>query len=145
MITLWGQIIIAWQRLAPQFSCFCKGHHDFFAYISDQNIFFEMTIFSNWQQAVWDSLIKFQPSHGAVDFLGNFGAFCWANPNPDSNWSCKESGQPRRPALFFFHLKLLFLTYLQTVFLIARVRVDAWVSLVPSSLNSSLYVFCIIK
>ena len=84
MITLWGQIIIAWQRLAPQFSCFCKGHHDFFAYISDQNIFFEMTIFSNWQQAVWDSLIKFQPSHGAVDFLGNLGAFRWENPNPDS-------------------------------------------------------------
>ena len=84
MITLWGQIIIAWQRLAQQFSCVCKGHHDFFAYISDQNIFFEMTIFSNWQQAVWDSLIKFQPSHGAVDFLGNLGAFRWENANPDS-------------------------------------------------------------
>ena len=30
------------------------------------------------------SLIKFQPSHGSVDFLGILGAFCWENPNPDS-------------------------------------------------------------
>ena len=30
------------------------------------------------------SLIKFQPSHGAVDFLGKYGRFCWENPNPDS-------------------------------------------------------------
>ena len=30
------------------------------------------------------SLIKFQPSHGAVDFLGNLGAYCWENPNLDS-------------------------------------------------------------
>ena len=30
------------------------------------------------------SLIKFQPSHGSVDFLGNSGAFRWENLNPDS-------------------------------------------------------------
>ena len=30
------------------------------------------------------SLVKFQPSHGAVDFLRNLGAFRWENPNPDS-------------------------------------------------------------
>ena len=30
------------------------------------------------------SLIKFQPSHDAVDFLGNLGVFRWENPNPDS-------------------------------------------------------------
>ena len=30
------------------------------------------------------SLIKFQPSHGTVDFLGNLGVFHWKNPNLDS-------------------------------------------------------------
>ena len=30
------------------------------------------------------SVIKFQPSHGAVDFLRNLGAFCWENSNLDS-------------------------------------------------------------
>ena len=51
----------------------------FSAYISDQSIFFEMTIFVDWQLAVRDSLIKFQPSHGSVDFLGNLGVL--GNPN----------------------------------------------------------------
>ena len=30
------------------------------------------------------SLIKFQLSHGAVDFLGHLGVFHWENPNLDS-------------------------------------------------------------
>ena len=30
------------------------------------------------------SLVKFQPSHGSVDFLGILGAFRWENPNADS-------------------------------------------------------------
>ena len=57
----------------------------FSAYKSDQNIFFEMTIFADNQ---WEtiSLVKFQPRHsGAVDFLGNLGAFRWEIQNyPDS-------------------------------------------------------------
>ena len=42
-----------------------------------------MTIFDS-VQCETISLIKFQPSHGAVDFLGNLGVFPWENPNPDS-------------------------------------------------------------
>ena len=59
----------------------------FSAYISDQNIFFEMTILiflPDSVQCTTISLIKLQPSHGAVDFLRNLGAFRWENPNPDS-------------------------------------------------------------
>ena len=47
--------------------------------------------FLKWQYLLNDSvqcetisLIKFQPSHGAVDFLRNLGEFRWENPNPDS-------------------------------------------------------------
>ena len=56
----------------------------FSAYKSDQNIFFEMTIFADNQ---WETigLVKFQPRHGAVDFLGNLGVFRWEIKNyPDS-------------------------------------------------------------
>ena len=37
------------------------------------------------------SLIKFQPSHSAVDFFGNLGAFHWENPNPDSRFYFKAA------------------------------------------------------
>ena len=52
----------------------------FSAYKSDQNIFFEMTTFAGNQ---WEtiSLVKFQPRHGAVDFLGNLGVFRWEIQN----------------------------------------------------------------
>ena len=52
----------------------------FSAYISDQNIFFEMTKFPpDSMQCTTISLIKLQQSRGAVDFLRNLGAFRWEN------------------------------------------------------------------
>ena len=37
------------------------------------------------------SLIKFQPSHGAVDFLKNLGVFRWENPNLDFSFYFNNS------------------------------------------------------
>ena len=36
-------------------------------------------------------IIKFQPSHGARDFLENLGAFRWENPNADSCFYFKDA------------------------------------------------------
>ena len=61
----------------------------FSAYINDQNIFFEMPILTDSVQCKTISLIKFQPSQGAVDFLGSLGAFRWENPSLDSRFYFK--------------------------------------------------------
>ena len=48
------------------------------------------------------SLIQFQPSHGAVDFLSNLGVFCWENLNPDSCFYFKAANsllKQKRPTL----------------------------------------------
>ena len=60
-----------------------------------------MTIFDS-VQCETISLIKFQPSHGAVDFLGNLGVFRWENPNPDSCFYFKVANsllKQKRPTL----------------------------------------------
>ena len=94
---LWGQIIVAWP---------CQNDVvTFSACISDQNIFFEMTIFADWWHAVQEkiSLIQFQPSHGAVDFLRNLDVFHWENPNPDSCFYFKAANsllKEKRPTLW---------------------------------------------
>ena len=54
------------------------------------------------------TLIKFQPSHCAVDFLGNLSAFHWENPNPDSCFSFKAANsllKQNRPTLCKFKRK----------------------------------------
>ena len=55
----------------------------FSAYISNQP--------ADSMQCETISLTKFQPSHGAVDFLGNLGAFHWENPNPYSCFCFKAA------------------------------------------------------
>ena len=58
MVMFWGQIIVVWQRLALHFTCVIASINNDMtssAYISDQQIFFEMTIFADWQQAVRDN------------------------------------------------------------------------------------------
>ena len=56
------------------------------AFISHQNVFFLKSQYlpTDNVQCETISVIKFQPTHSAVDFLGNLGVFCWENPNLDS-------------------------------------------------------------
>ena len=70
MITLWGQVIVAWQCILV---ASVNNVMTFSAYISDRNILFEMTDSVQWETL---SPIKFQPSYGAVDSLGSLGALC---------------------------------------------------------------------
>ena len=62
-----------------------------------------MTIFADGLcSARQFSLIKFQLSHGAVDFLGHLGVFHWENPNLDSCFYFKAANsllKQKRPTL----------------------------------------------
>ena len=55
------------------------GKHRWFLFSDDKLSFYTKKCDSVQCETI--SLIKFQPSHGAVDFLGNLDAFRWENPD----------------------------------------------------------------